>query len=204
MRCTPKFLTLVLLFIANTPFMAQSTPRVEHPDPVVYEIYSTVLSTYQHSDRTRSKELVIRGETLMSLGAFINTVAPKRTCLSVGEEQREFVGQAVDDYVRVNQRKWRLDRKFKLDMSYTLFDPQRVTSIWGEAQWRQFYVDYPESKGIIDLSAIGFNADKTVAIFSVGRWCGPLCGEGGHQFLQKKDGKWIPFQWKGEACHWIS
>jgi hypothetical protein len=73
-----------------------------------------------------------------------------------------------------------------------------------DENWDEFYKQYPDSGGFVDLSAVGFNADKTVAIVSKGRWCGSLCGEGAYQVLQKIDGNWIPLKWSGELCSWVS
>jgi hypothetical protein len=62
----------------------------------------------------------------------------------------------------------------------------------------------PYTGGWIELSAIGFNADKTVAVVYMGHLCGGLCGGGQFHVLQKKDGKWEPLKWQGKRCAWVS
>ena len=78
------------------------------------------------------------------------------------------------------------------------------TAIFNNEDWDKFYRAYRDSAGFVYLSAVGFNADKTVAVVSIGHWCGGLCGEGQYHVLQKKDGRWIPLEWKGDRCSWES
>jgi hypothetical protein len=68
--------------------------------------------------------------------------------------------------------------------------------------WREFYKRYPGSGGIINLSVVGFNDDKTLAVVYAGVSCGPLCGEWNWHLLEKKNAAWkeVP----GVMCHTIS
>jgi len=70
--------------------------------------------------------------------------------------------------------------------------------------WEDFYKRYPNSGGWIELSAVGFNADKMAAVVYMGHYCGGLCGGAGFHVPQKKDGKCAPLEWKGETCVWRS
>jgi hypothetical protein len=70
--------------------------------------------------------------------------------------------------------------------------------------WQGFYQRYPDSGGIVELSAVGFNADKTVAVVYAGHNCGSLCRRGGFHVLQKKAGQWEPPHWDGTKCMWAS
>ena len=56
----------------------------------------------------------------------------------------------------------------------------------------------------MELSAVGFNVNKTVAVVYMGHYCGALCGGGGFHVLKKKDGKWVALDWKGSSCAWAS
>jgi hypothetical protein len=57
---------------------------------------------------------------------------------------------------------------------------------------------YPNSRGYVVLSAVGFNADKTLAVVSetfVSRPAGTrnaVENAGGFHALEKKDGHWLP------------
>lgn len=72
----------------------------------------------------------------------------------------------------------------------------------GLADWKTFYDRYPDSGGWIELSAVGFNTEKTVAVVYIGHNCGVLCGGGHFHVLQKREGKWQPLKWKGSSCAW--
>jgi hypothetical protein len=72
------------------------------------------------------------------------------------------------------------------------------------ADWEGFYQRYPNSGGWIELSAVGFNATKTVAVVYMGHHCGSLCGGGGFHVLEKKNGQWVPLEWKGSSCGWAA
>ena len=56
--------------------------------------------------------------------------------------------------------------------------------------WDRFRKVYPEAKGIISLSNIGFNATRTQALVYAAIGCGPCCGEGSFILLQKVNGRW--------------
>jgi len=74
----------------------------------------------------------------------------------------------------------------------------------GPAGWSDFEREHPDSVGWIELSAVGFNHDKTVAIVYIGHHCGRLCGGGGFRVLRKAEGKWKGLTWKGGSCAWAS
>jgi hypothetical protein len=73
-----------------------------------------------------------------------------------------------------------------------LFTEKEAKIIFKKDQdgWKRFDQKYPQAKGLISLSAVGFNRNHTQAIVSVGMDCGRLCGEGGIFVLHKKAGRW--------------
>jgi hypothetical protein len=79
----------------------------------------------------------------------------------------------------------------------------RSPETWSKA-WDSFYSRYPDSGGYIQLSAVGFSADKTKALVYLAHYCGSLCGTGGYAFLEKRDGKWVRATLKASECGWIS
>ncbi len=180
-----------------------------YSDADAYEVYSAVLSFPEAAPPSKSKNFIIRRETLRDFGALIDgETAPTRTCLRPDAESAKIIGTAIEDYVKINQTKWLLEEKFKPEIPYKLVDSKTIISIINlltkKQDWKEFHKQYPDSGGFVDLSAVGFNADKSVAVVSKGLWCGSLCGEGRYYVLQKKDGKWIPLEWEGERCGWVS
>ena len=201
---------VLLIFFALTLCNVAFAQLPTYNDITAYEVYSAVLSLPANAPSAKSKNFVIRRETLKNFGAILDseTETQTRTCLRPDAESAKIIGPAIEDYVKVNQTKWRLQEKFKIEIPYKLVDSETIISIINplteKEDWKDFYQQYPNSGGFIDLSAVGFNADKSVAVVSKGRWCGKLCGEGEYYILQKKDGKWFPLEWKGESCSWVS
>ena len=70
-----------------------------------------------------------------------------------------------------------------------------------ENSWAKFREHFGGAWGIVRLSRVGFNADRSRAILSVSGSCGPLCGSGDYVVLEKKSGKWRVL---GRVMAWIS
>jgi hypothetical protein len=196
------------LILCQSTLLGQVNQLPLYKDAAAYEVYSAILNSPEAVRLSKSKTFVIRRETLRNSGAVLDSEAPPRPCLWPDAESATIIGTAIDDYVKVNKTKWLLQEKFKLEIPYKLIRSEMVFSLIDpltkNEDWTEFYKRYPDSGGFIDLSAVGFNADKSVAVVSKGRWCGELCGEGGYHVLQKKDGKWVPLEWNGERCSWIA
>ena len=202
-------LSILFLGLSQNFLFGQTNQLPVYENETAYEVYSAVLSYPEAAQQSKSKNFVIRQETLRKFGAFLDVEpAPNKICLRPDAESAKIIGTAVADFIKVNQTKWLLQEKFKLEIPYKLVSSETIISIINpfteKEDWKEFYKQYPDSGGFIDLSAVGFNADKSVAVVSKGGWCGSLCGEGEYHVLQKKDGKWIPLEWKGEFCNWVS
>ena len=67
--------------------------------------------------------------------------------------------------------------------------------------WKLLYKRYPDAKGILSFSRIGFNHDHTQAIVYFAQTCGRLCGKGGYLLYKKSWGTWRK---AGEGTMWVS
>jgi hypothetical protein len=190
----PIFLLLIapLLFSQGTP-TSQANPSPAYEDAEAYEVYNAILPIEWPVTAAHAKRLVISIET-----------TGYKMCLRPGKGSEEIFEPAIDEYVKLNANHLRLQPKFNLNLPYKLVTADDIKAAFGQAGWNGFYKQYPDSGGWIDLSAVGFNTDKTVAVVYVGHYCGELCGSGHFHVLQKKEGKWSPIKWRGEACAWIS
>ena len=202
-------LSISLSVLSQGFLFGQTVQLPIYEDAAAYEVYSAVLPSSEVVRTSNSKNFVIRRETLRNFGAFLDDEpVPKKTCLRPEGESAKIIGTAIEDFVKVNQTKWLLQEKFKFEIPYKLVSTETIYSVINpfteKEDWKPFYKQYPDSGGFIDFSAVGFNAEKTVAVVSVGRWGGKLCGEGEYYVLQKKDGKWIPLKWEGDFCSWVS
>src|SRR5439155_26124159 len=143
------------------------------------------------------KRLVIQIETTNYPPAIIELSGQKCLVPAKGEESLWApVLAALDE---INKKPWLLQRKFDDKIPYVLVPKEKISSIFAAKSvdvWADFYKLYPDSGGYIEMSAVGFNADRTYAIVYMGHSCGGLCGGGTYHFLQKKDGKWMPAEWK--------
>lgn len=59
-----------------------------------------------------------------------------------------------------------------------------------EAYWSELYRKYPGSSGSIGFSAIGYNADASVAVLVVETGCGSLCGELSNVVVKREGRQW--------------
>ncbi len=57
--------------------------------------------------------------------------------------------------------------------------------------WNRFYAKYPGSPGIITVSRVGLNRDKTMAFFYVGNQRASLAGDGRLHVLKKEGDVWV-------------
>ncbi len=86
-----------------------------------------------------------------------------------------------------------MQKAIPMDQPYEFVFEKEIEGVFsnGVAGWKSFYEKYPDSGGYNELSAVGFNSDKTVAVVYVAHFCGGLCGGGGFHVLEKKEGKFV-------------
>jgi hypothetical protein len=191
-----KALTLTLvaaLLFSQAPAAKKDEQPEAYSDADAYEIYSAILPSEWPMSAAHAKELVIDSSTKNN-----------KMCLSPDRESEALLRPAISDYVKKNDKTWILQPTFSLGVPYRLIAADELKSIFESGGWQSFRGLHPDSGGWIELSAVGFNADKTVAVVYKGHHCGMLCGGGDFHVLEKKDGKWSPLKWKGSSCGWRS
>ncbi len=151
-----------------------------------YRIYS-LLIPYEESSQRAKGTLVIQQETV--------SIPHSDICLS--PEAATKFKDAVDDFVRVNTKRWVLEPRFAIDKPYQL-----VSTATLNRGWASYRKTFPDSGGSINLSAVGFNKDKTRAIVYSGSSCGELCGRWSFHLFEKLGGEWK--QVPGVSCFTVS
>lgn len=186
---------VVIVFFSSSLQTTRATdgPAKEYDDAEAYKIYSTILPSEWPIRIVHAKHVLIRRETRVN-----------QMCLRPEGEFEKTVGPAIKDYLRVNASPWLLQQKFDTELSYELISNAQLTSVLGNNQWERFHEYYPESKGWLEFSAVGFNSERTIAVLYMGHHCGLLCGGGSFHVLQKKNDEWAPMEWKGSSCAWVS
>jgi hypothetical protein len=171
-------------------------PETQQPYTIAEasEIYSTILP--DGWNKSKSTKLVIAQETK----GYPMCLSPK------DEESKKSLGPAIADYVEQNKKKWLLQWNMQIDVPYQFVSRATLDAFFqkGGTGWEGLYKTYPQSSGWIELSAVGFDADKKVAVVYEGHHCGGLCGGGSFQTLRKENGKWMPLTWNGTGCAWAS
>ena len=187
--------TATLVFLSSPLFaLAQSTPEI-YRVPEAYEIYAALLPEQWSVTDAHTNKMIIRAET-----------ASYEMCLKPEGESVAIVGPAIANFQEVNKKTWLLAKTIPMDLPYEFIFEKDLKAIFkeGVSGWKEFYEKYPNSGGVNEVSAVGFNADKTVAVVYVAHSCGGLCGGGGFEVLEKKAGKWQPLKWKASFCTWVS
>jgi hypothetical protein len=155
-----------------------------------YEVYSAIIPTEVQDPKTHM--WFIRIDTLPIGHGSSRVYDPSDGAREEWEKARGQtpVDTALDDYVKVNAKTWLLQRNFTLPKAYKLVTRDEIKAM------------FPHPGGFgnpwIELSAVGFNADRTMAIVYM---TSHYSGEGKSFFLQKHNGKWEVLS--GLSC-WVS
>lgn len=153
-----------------------------------YEIYSSVIKQIYVQPNT--KQLIVEERTFRYDFGSENDEPwrDKRKGLTIDES-------AVEDYETKNSRQWLLNKaSFKLPVKTNLITDLDLKAIfhgnWGDLEWINYYRRFPDSRGFVMLSRIGFNTQHTQALLYVGSRCGPRCGDIHFLLLEKANGTW--------------
>ncbi|HZS44061.1 MAG TPA: hypothetical protein VFC63_03095 [Blastocatellia bacterium] len=191
---------LLVLVLASTGlcYQADSSKKSASPepyaDPEAYQVYTAILWPDETAGSTPPKKILILAET-----------AHFMMCLKPDPESEKIMRAALDDYRQLDGKSLVLQPDFQAGRQYEFITRAELDPIFKQGGWEAFRKKYPDSSGYTQLSPVGFNADKTIAVVYVSHSCGPLCGAGGFQILEKKNGKWQhTTKWKGQSCGWIS
>ena len=191
----------MLLFALLSSALVQAGPATTHApltDPEAYAVIAAVISSESPATDARVKRLVIQNTT---------TTYNFGQCFPEGEPLRGEWKPVVDDYKQQNRSTWTLMAMFPLERPYDLVSKAEIMAPFkaaGIEGWDLFYKEHPDSGGYINVSAVGFDADKTRAMLYVGHSCGGLCGSGMYHFMEKVDRQWREAKLNISKCMWIS
>jgi hypothetical protein len=163
-----------------------------------YKVYSAILPTI--------------GESPLVIGTETRT---PEICLQPLDAQSERVLRpAIDNYLELNALPWQLQKHFDINRHYELLAEEELKATFRDGMngspslggWKTFYERHPDSEGWIELSAVGFNADKTIAVVYMGYYCGSGCSGGEFRALEKNAGKWQLLTGRGlwNGCVWYT
>lgn len=186
MKMKKLFFIVILNLVLFTKTYGQGITELD------YQLYSLVLNekysinkdstdrrTYFGKwKRIEVKEIVLRRNTdVTGIGPAHNAVK------SISRE-------TIENYWERNSKSFEL-KSINSDIKLTLFDSlDNSKQISIRKFWRLFYKKYPESNGIVELSMIGYNREKTQALMCIGVNSNYLMGEGFFVFFELVNGKW--------------
>ena len=84
---------------------------------------------------------------------------------------------------------------FTLNLPYRLVPKSTLERFFAPTVmdgWTPFAAAYPDARGFIELSPVGYDRDRSHAVVYVTYMCGGLCGEGGYNFWTRQNGEWRP------------
>lgn len=162
-----------------------------YSDPEAYRVYAAILPenlAYKRSTAT----VIIREETRSNL----------EQCFSPHFLHDALLGSAIAEYRRINRSPWKLAQFFSISKPYQLAPETDFAGfLWKPSSPLGAYIrSHQEFPGIIELSAVGFNREKTIAVVYMGYKRQVLSSAWYVQILRKQNGSWRQIIGRGLAC----
>jgi hypothetical protein len=166
-----------------------------------YEVYSSVISSIISSDfsHTSINKIVISQLTSNQTICYNSYYDCFQNFKNYSLKNDSILG---DDYKNKNAVAYKLENKFSIAQTVIFISRGEFNKIFQNVKgWDSFYEKYPNSAGIISISRVGFNRNRTQAILGFSYQAGWLWGKGYRIFLTKDEGKWIV---KEQDMLWVS
>ena len=178
---------MLVIFLFSFPSFAQTPlpPQLTDDESAVYTaLFQDIFESSKH------QEIILIDST--SIGVPPGLV----TKVSVeGEQTARFLSRispdTKQDWTDRNKEHTRLPSPCHLAPECVVFEVADIAPlVKNDRAWRGFMKKHPNSPGIVVVSRIGFNRDRTEAIVYIGRACGTICGEGEYARLVKLNNSW--------------
>lgn len=199
-RSVGRLLAALLLII---PILAEEPSPLKrrnesglYSEKEAYRVYEAILPENRaYSDAV---SVLIRGKTI--------SYSPD--CLTPASQYNSLVDSAIADYARVNRSRRHLAPLLNVEKTYEILPESEFSGtplrLRNSSRWRQYLLGHPGFPGFVELSAVGFSHDKTIAVVYMVRNCGPMCSGGDLIVLRKIGGAWKPLNIRGLRCFWKS
>jgi hypothetical protein len=155
-------------------------------DDIDYRLYSVVLK-----ELFPNAEKLVVNQEVWSGGPY-NYSSYVR---SLKEQYPELDTMVFWDPIFAKDSVYYFENKFSVTSKKVyLISYEEIQNIFSNAEinggWEEFYRRYPNSSGTISFTRIGYNADKTQAMVSMGNMYASLGGEGHLIFLKLENHQW--------------
>ena len=150
-----------------------------------YDVYSALIQSV-YIDPIQPKQIVIATVDTRQPTSF-GEAAP-----AIKSFWPDLSDDILGDFKAKNRSSSALERTFTLSVPYTLMSEQEVASIFSSSAtgWDKFYAKYPDAKGFLALSRVGFNQAKDTAVLYTEIRVALTAGEGDVVLMKKTDGRW--------------
>ncbi len=153
-----------------------------------YAVYSALLEKLFVKDDV--KLLVIQKQTISSGDNYFIRITVEEPIPDMKKLFPSVSEDAFLDYRSKNQQSSSLNSKFVLPVKYVVTDKFELKEDGAAAWINSFFEKLPDAGGMIRLSKVGFNTDRTEAFVYVEFVCPALCGRGNHILLEKDFDEW--------------
>jgi hypothetical protein len=180
-----KLAVVAVVLLQTLSLRADKSIPQKYDDAEAYRVYSALLLSRYFSKSPDSPKFVIETETTSPTTHF-PTCFPNQSDLDLSD------WQTLLDLKKEAQIPRVLKDHFKPTMRYWLVPRGQLDAeiIENGVLWAGFQRRYPDSPGIVSLSAVGFNERKDRALVYVSFVCGILCGGAHFYTLEKRDKGW--------------
>ena len=197
MRAAIVICLLTCAFAQETgaPFRDLEADRIED----TYALYGQVLRAPIWDHKDDGGKLFIANHT----GQTYN-IDSSRNCIKAPGAFEQRLNQALDDFARNKQNSYKIENRLPLERPYQL-----ITKAQEEQLGMKFFRgEKPADRSlglatdIVRVSAVGFSADRSLAILVVSNYCGGLCGGEKWHILKRTEKGWVEQKWS--SCIVIS
>ena len=190
-------LSVILLSLPLTLSSAKTDKLRRYGNKEAYKVYAALLPGNWSYGKPAPGTMVILQET-----------TDRRSDGCFPDLRGDWV-PVLENYKRDNRASRVLSHSIRTEMPYVFVPSTEIEDMFSSHTspaegWNKFYKRYPDSHGLVEFSAVGFNSQKTKALIYVVRQCGGLCGTGGYEFLVKRNGEWVKADIRAHNCGWIS
>lgn len=194
-----KPITLILLTIAVAALaslfifrgvLSQSLAILGNSEGIEeYEVYSALLNEMFVEDG--AKLLVIQKETLFYANPdYLKQTTTEGRILDMKKYYPSVSEETLRDYEAKFMQSSILKSNFNLPAKHVLINEAELMKDKDGSRVNSFYEKFQDASGMITLSKVGFNKNRTEAFVKVEFVFCPLCSHGDKILLEKKFGKW--------------
>lgn len=191
-----RFLPLCILMLLPNIVSSQERGAI-YDDPGAYAVYSAALPL--DSSYRDSKAVLI----LQSIPPKEWPIGSPRGAIHGSSKFNRTFAPICDSFEKANRENRSLEHHFLLPKPYSLVSQDEIDAAFlrrpstSDDGWSGFRTAFPESRGYLILSGVGFNSARTLALVYIEHRCGSLCGAARYYILQKRKGHWVEYKAKG-------